>query len=277
MRSLTVLGASGFIGRTLARAAADRGLAVRAISRAPLHASPAVETVTVTDYRVTPPPREPDEVLVHLAQPSLVDARQDLSAALELVDHVNNLGYSHVCFGSSAVVYGDAQPHAHRVDETPVPVSPYGAHKLQCEQRVLHRNGSAARFSNIYGPGQSAASVLDRILSQLRVAGPLRLWSVDPVRDFCWVEDACAAVLDWCQRGARGVFNVGSGAAVTIGALARRCLEIAGQADREVQVERPSERPSILRIDIDATTQRCGWQPRTSLETGLTQLIGAIS
>jgi nucleoside-diphosphate-sugar epimerase len=277
LRSLTVLGASGFIGRRLARAATDRGLAVRAISRTPLEAYGAAEAVQISDYRLAPVARERGEVLVHLAQSSRIDAPQDVSAALDLMDHLNGLGYAQVCFGSSAVVYGDVQPHAHRVEETPVPVSPYGEHKLRCEQRVLQRDGSAARFVNIYGPGQSASTVLERILTQLPAAGPLRLWSVDPVRDFCWVEDACAAVLDWCQRGARGVFNVGSGAAVTIGALARRCLEIAGQADREVQVEHPNERPSILRVDIAATTQRCGWQPRTSLDSGLTQMIGAFS
>jgi UDP-glucose 4-epimerase len=277
LKPITILGASGFIGRALARVALGRGYAVRAVSRVATAPLPGVIGVAVSDYRETPLPRTADEVVVHLAQASLISAIQDADAVLSLVRHVCGLGYAQVCLGSSAAVYGDADEYAHRADEAPHPVSAYGELKLESERMVVGQGGSAARFANIYGPGQSSEGVLARILSQLPNEGELRLHSLEPVRDFCWVDDAADAVLDWCAHDARGPFNVGSGESHHIGAVARRCLAIAGQENRQVVAERRDSRVSIVRVDITATTERCGWRPNTSFNTGLSQMIGRLS
>ena len=275
MNKLTILGASGFVGRALTMAAQGRGIAVRAVSREAVARWPeGVTAIGVQTYLQSPPARGSDEVLVHLAQSNLTSQSQDSTNAIGLVKHVLTLGYAHVCFASSAAVYGDADDRVHRADEPRQGHTPYAQLKLECERLVVDAQGSAARFTNLYGPGHSDASVLARILSQIPGQGPLRLRSLHPVRDFCWIGDAVDAVLDWCTRGLRGAFNVGSGHSLSIGALAQRALSIARESDRDIVSESSDATHSVLRVDIEATTRACGWSPCTTLDEGLKKMMG---
>lgn len=274
MIQLTVLGASGFLGRALLDAARARGIGARAVTRDARAAfAPDVPAVRVDDYLSAPAPRGPGEALVHLAQSNLVGAAQDGLVATTLVERLAGLGYDYFCYASSAAVYGDRDAHPHRADETIGNPGPYAQLKLNCESRVLAVGGGAARFTNLYGPGQSQASVLARVLSQIPGRGALRLRSLSPVRDFCWVVDGANALLDACIARLRGAFNVGAGQSISIGELARRALDVAGEAGRPVEAEEAGNF-SELRVDIAATTAACGWRPTVDLETGLRNMMG---
>lgn len=274
MIALTVLGASGFLGQAVLRAASTRRIPTRAVSRASLGGElPGVAQLRVTSYFDMPRARGNDEVLLHLAQSNVIRGEQD-ATAVDLVEHLLTMGYRHVCFGSSAAVYGDRDDHAHRSDEVVTPATPYAELKRRCEKLIVEQGGSAARLTNLYGPGQSEASVLHRVLSQIPGTGPMTLRTLAPVRDFCWVDDAAEAVLSWCATGASGVFNVGMGSSVSIGELARLALEVAHEEHRELRAEEATPVSSVLRVDVSATTSVCGWRPRTDLRSGLTQLIG---
>ena len=187
--------------------------------------------------------------------------------------------------GGDAVVVAEGVPGAAPAAGASVPVSDETASEDTAPVQVPYTSAmygatlppwSAAHpFTNLYGPGQSDASVLARILAQLSGSGPLRLRSLDPIRDFCWVEDAANAILDWCARGLRGAFNVGSGESLSIGALARRALIAADQAGRAILAEVDHQTRSVVRVDIGDTTRACGWVPRTTLEEGLQKMIGS--
>ncbi len=274
MSRLTVLGASGFVGQAILHAAAVRHVSTRAVARTEISSVAAgVTSVRVASYFETPAAESDGEVLVHLAQSGLIDGQHDVAAAISLVEHILKIGYQYVCFASSAAVYGDADSQPHRPDEALEPPGRYAALKLQCERLVLEAGGSAARFTNLYGPGQSEASVLARVLSQIPGTGPVRLKTLLPVRDFCWVQDAADAVVALCAAGVRGVFNVGSGTSISVGELARVALAVANEEDRALVAEEAGPISSVLRVDISETTIACGWRPCIELKTGLAQLI----
>ena len=275
MKRLTVLGASGFLGRALLGAARSRHFEVRAVTRG--HRAdfgPDVEVSVVADYLSIPAPRDSQESLVHLAESNLVGGSHDAAAALRVVDAAADRGYAYLCYASSAAVYGDRSDVPHRASGTAVPAGDYGRSKLQCEARVRAAGGGAARLTNLIGPGQSRASVLTRILEQIPGRGPLRLRSLAPVRDFCWVTDAADAIVAACEAGLQGAFNVGAGESVSIGELARRALDVAGEGARAVEAEETAEAAaSMLRVDISETAAACGWSPATSLSRALEILV----
>lgn len=269
----TILGGSGFLGRSLGIVAAARNLRVRSIARTSGIAAAGISYVQVKSYAQTPAPRGEDDVLIHLAQANSIDASQDARNAVSVVDLLLKLGYRKTCYASSAIVYGDRHTHPHRTEEVAAQLGDYAALKLACEDRFVAAGGMAVRFTNLYGKGLPRASVLWRILSQIPGSAPLSVKTLTPVRDFCWAEDAAAAVIDLCEAGARGIFNVGSGEATSIGELAHLALEVAGEQQREVKAEESASAASTLLVDISQTTAACGWRPETQLRAGLRRLV----
>lgn len=273
---LTILGASGFVGRSLSKVALARGLSVRAIGRGPCaDAMAGAMWVQVENYADTPKPRGPDDVLIHLAQPSALNEQQDMQEGVRLVDRLLALGYSKTCYASSAVVYGDRHRYPHGVGDTVGEAAHYAALKLVCEKHFVAEGGLVVRLTNLYGSGQPQSSVLWRILSQIPGSAPLRVRTVTPVRDFCWVDDAADAIIELCEANVCGIFNVGSGRGISIGELARLCLEAAGESERQIMAEVADHgAQSVLLVDISQTVAACGWRPRTNLRAGLKQLVG---
>ncbi len=232
-----------------------------------------VTPVYVDTYLDTPPPLTDNDVLIHFAQPNVVADPVDRYEAIKIVKHLTRLGYRRINYASSAAVYSDRSSKPHRPDEQLSADTLYAALKLESERLVESSRGIVMRLANMYGLGHSNRSVLSRILSQIPGSGPLIVQSVSPVRDFCWVGDAAAAALDLCASDVSGIFNIGSGRAISIGELARAALEMAGESDRSVVSEEPAGVPSVLTVDISETTKACGWVPRTTLVEGLKRMM----
>lgn len=268
-----VTGASGFVGRFVVHA---------------LAAKPDVQIVPVSrreisrGYRVANYSESPHgDVLLHLAedndrgrvaQAGVAYEEETRSTLLALMKK----NYDRVVYVSSAALYGDRDIHPHGVDD-PVHVNDiYTRVKRQSELIVLESSiGVVVRLSNVYGPGMANRNVISTIIRQIPGSGPLHVQDKDPVRDFLWVEDAAEGVtalacLADSQCG--GVFNLGTGIGTSIGTLARMAVDIAEQPDREIIGGR-SARPSHLIVDYSRTASLCGWEPRTSLDNGLSRLL----
>ena len=72
-----------------------------------------------------------------------------------------------------------------------------------------------------------------------------------------------------------GVFNVGSGAGVSILDLATHVLDIANQNGREVVAIDSSAASNRRVLDIRKFTEKTGWAPEVSLQDGLRKLLEA--
>lgn len=270
---VTITGAGGFFGCALVAAAVRRGMDVRAVTRSALpYRDRLVTELRVTDYGIVEP-RSDCEVIIHLAQSNRLAVQAESDASVAVVSRLTRAGFRVLCFASSAMVYGDRQVVPHRTDEVIAAITGYAAFKHACEKPVLAAGGIVMRLTNLYGPHQSAISVLSRILSQIPGHGPLVVRSTTPVRDFCWVGDAAEAALDLCTAQASGVFNVGKGESLSIGTLAGTALAIAGKSSRPVEAEEPDTPPSALWVDISETSRACGWVPRMALTDGIRRLI----
>ena len=59
----------------------------------------------------------------------------------------------------------------------------------------------------------------------------------------------------------------------SIGSLAELALEIAAQSERTVHAKYAADHQSSLILDFSDTTSTYGWQPKTTLRQGLTNML----
>lgn len=266
---VVVTGASGWLGRAVARHLRTRGVDVVGVSR-----RAGATDLQVADYACAPA----GDVLVHLAQTAnRAEANADgdtlAAAARATLAALLANGYARTVFASSGVLYGDRDAAPRRVDDEVHVVDTYTRMKRDSELAVLDRQGGCvARLTNLYGPGGSRATVTGTVLAQIPGSGALRVHDDTPVRDFLWLDDAAAALAAMALGDARGVFNVGTGIGTSIGELARLALDIAGEAQRPV-VAAVHGTASRLVLDAADTCRAFDWQPLTPLGTGLHRLL----
>jgi UDP-glucose 4-epimerase len=275
---LFITGALGFLGRHVIAELSRIGVLATAVTRRAAPAQGAATTIRIDSYRELVPPTA-QSVLIHLAETADVAIADAMGE-----DHVGQTraglaallrnGWAHVVYASSAVVYGDDAEHPRRTDEpTPVPVSPYARAKLECEELTLAAGGSAARLSNIYGPGMARNCAVGQIVAQIPGEGPLWVRDRAPVRDFLWVTDAAAGLVALAQKRAAGIYNLGTGRGTSIGELAHTALAAGGQAERRLLASAPVARRSCRVLDVSETLAKVSWRAETSLPQGLSHIV----
>jgi UDP-glucose 4-epimerase len=269
--TVVVTGASGFLGRAVVRALAQRsGVRVQPVSRQPI-----ADGLRVHSYAETPH----GDVLIHLAEEAdrqkvaaLGAAYQ--SAAVHTVAELLGRSYARVVYASSALLYGDASSRPHMPDDPVAVTDAYTRLKHTAEQAVLESSsGVVARLSNIYGPGMSSRNVISTILGQIPGSGPLTVMDTTSVRDFLWVDDAADAFVELATATtAHGIFNVATSVGTSIGDVARLALEIAGETGREIVATRTGGASTIIADDV-RMTREFGWKARVGLRDGLAYLL----
>src|SRR5262249_39189403 len=129
---------------------------------------------------------------------------------------------------------------------------------------------------NTYGPRQSARAVIPTVLAQvLSGAATIELGNLEPRRDLTYVEDTVEAFVlaaeAPCIEGQ--VIHFRQGLAVSIGELARMCLEVTGSTAGVVSTperQRPDKSEvELLLCDASRARQLLGWVPRVSLREGV--------
>jgi NAD dependent epimerase/dehydratase len=307
-KRVLVTGAGGFIGSSVVEALVTRGARVTAFIRykgsgdegALAFLPPTIrDTVTVVAGDVADPATAAalvmgHGVVFHLA--ALVGIPYSYIHPLEVVQ-TNTVGTAYlleacrqqgierlVCFSTSEV-YGTAR-YAPIDEEHPLQAqSPYAASKIGSDQLALSYFRSfglpvaIARPFNTYGPRQSSRAVIPTIITQALRGGPVRLGSVTPTRDLCYVGDTAEGVIRIAESEITlgEVINLGTGSEISIGALASRIFALLGREPNIITDEqrvRP-EKSEVMRLIADRSKAKrlVGWEPRVSLDEGLERTI----
>ena len=263
-----VTGGAGFIGSHLVRELVGRGWDVTVLddfsngkmgNLEELLGSGLLRVVKgdVRDRRVVGEVLGGVDAVVHLA--GLVDAADSVRRPLLFLD-VNVTGTVNVLescvekhvgkfvFASSAAVYGDGNPLPLQEDYELRPVSPYAASKVSGEyyckmfSECYGLGCAALRFFNVYGPGQGAnqyAGVITRFVQSGLRGEPLKVnGDGKQTRDFVNVEDVVELVVRVLgYEPMKGeVFNVCTGASISINSLAQTICKILGKDLRVLHV-----------------------------------------
>ena len=288
-----VTGATGFLGSHLVECLGHRGAAISILARRrPDRLAKEIPGLNVVRGDLSHAFSISDASTVfHLAaQPHVVHALDDPAQTFE----TNTAGTITVLeavrrspavesfvFVSTAHVYGT--PRYVPIDEEhPVHAQePYAASKLAAEAFISAYSTAygmptvIARLFNTYGPRQHPDFVVPSIIRQALTHDSLTLGNLTPTRDFTYVDDVVEALLRLADAG-EGIYNVASGAEVSIEALVTHVAQIL---DKPITVasQRAQRRSAAIEIDrmwADISRIKAlGWQPHVGLRDGLTRTI----
>jgi len=281
---VVVTGGAGFVGSHVAVWLAERGFKVVAVDS--LERASAVRRLeeagvplVVGDVRFVDLP--PADAVVHAAAYISVEESwerpydymwNNAAATAKVAKQCAERG-ARLVYISSAAVYGEPVRLPISEDHPTRPLSPYGLSKLAGERVVemLTPGAAVLRLFNVYGPGQTGpyAGVITKFLERARRGLPPVIYGDGgQTRDFVHVSDVARFVEVVLDRGASGVFNVGSGRAVSIRELAGFVMSLAGLDGGPVYAP---PRPGDIKHSVaDITKARgLGWEPRVGIEEGL--------
>lgn len=297
MRAL-VTGASGFLGRHLVAALADRYDEVDRVDLRPPDDDAPGETWVADLLDVLPRLGRYDAVF-HLAAtvggragieagPLLI--ARNLTLDVAFLDYVARTRPAHAAYLSSSAVYPDCpggtfaedsvQPEAVAFGR---PDGTYGWVKLTGEHLaavVRARTGVPVvcyRPFTVYGPHQGPEYPVTAIAARaLAREDPITLWgSGRQERDFVYVEDCVAAIVaTHCLPGPPPALNVCTGTATAFTTLARTAAALVGYEPRVVAD--PTRPAGVARRVGDPALLGTWFTPKTALDDGLARVLDRL-
>ena len=186
---------------------------------------------------------------------------------------------------STSEVYGTAVRSPIDEDHPLQAHSPYGASKIAADKlaesfrRSFNLPVRIVRPFNTFGPRQSARAIIPTIISQALGGETVRLGHLSPTRDFTYVTDTVDGFVKMAETDTDpgDVVHFGTGREISVGDLAKLILHLTG-SHSAIVTDPERERPDaseVERLCADATRARVrlGWQPKMTLEQGLTHTI----
>ncbi|HBW21936.1 MAG: NAD-dependent dehydratase [Elusimicrobia bacterium GWA2_56_46] len=210
----------------------------------------------------------------------------NIKGTLNVLQAARDLGTSRVVVTSTSEVYGTAR-YAPIDERHPLQgQSPYSASKIGADKiaESFHLSFKlpviTARPFNTYGPRQSARAIIPTIITQLlKGVNKIKLGALHPTRDLNYVSDTCAGfiALAKCDAAVGKTVNIGSGREITIKSLAEQIITATGKkavivSDASRKRPKDSEVERLL-CDNTQIKELTGWQPKVSLEKGLSRTI----
>lgn len=289
-----ITGGDGLLGRAVASHLLDHGQTVHLTSRTPREEprpGVGVSAADVTDPQTLAGLPAGIDAVVHTA--AMVSTRPNTGADVELFWRVNTGGTRHVLewseragvrtfvYCSTVSVYAPGAPQPLREDAPTLPGGDdwaYALSKLAGEVLALKstlRRVFVLRFSTLFGPGMLPGRAIPVFLDRIRRGASIDMHSAGWTGDYLYVKDAAAAV--WCALSGShsgGVFNIGSGIAVTLPEVVETVREVAAPAAR-ITTTSTDDKPTVgSRVDISHAREALGYAPRFSLRSGLADWLG---
>jgi dTDP-glucose 4,6-dehydratase len=192
---------------------------------------------------------------------------------------------------STSEVYGDPLVHPQAEDYwgNVNPVGPRGVYDeskrfAEALTMAYHRYHGVetriARIFNTYGPRMRLddGRVVPNFIRQALLNEPLTVYDDGTrTRSFCYVSDLVEGMVRLLMSGEVDPVNLGNPQEMTILEFAHRVLAVTGSSSEIVFVhprdERTKDDPMVRQPDISRATRVLGWEPRVSLEEGLTKTV----
>ena len=279
--NVIVTGATGFVGKDVARRLESEGYSVTRFSKS------LGNDITKPDA-FNGFPVEGVDAVFHIAGATSVPQSWNEPS---LFYEINTMGTQRVLdycrlvkakmIYTSAYVYGT--PKYLPIDEKhPVcPNNPYAHSKWLGEELCRFYSDNLGvpctifRPFNIYGPGMAEHWLFPSLIRQLK-SGKIIVKDAEPRRDYIHIDDyAEACVLSLKTNTRVSLFNAGSGRSYSVKDVIEIIIAASG---REVVWENQNERRQNEVMDTVSDTsalkKTLGWEPKIGLGNGLSELVG---
>jgi dTDP-glucose 4,6-dehydratase len=299
-----VAGGAGFIGSHVCEELLARGHEVVCLDNFVTGSPRNVEhllanpSFSVTDADVSSAPQIQTDLVLHLASPASpvhykafpIDTMLANSTGTLRLLEIAHAASARFVMASTSEVYGDPLEHPQKEtywgNVNPIgPRACYDESKRFAEaltfeyRRTRGVNASIVRIFNTYGPRMNIddGRVVPAFISAALEERPMPLQGQGTqTRSFCYVDDLVTALLLVAfDRGADGeVFNIGNPHELTMLQLATVIAKLTGRGSDDIEyVARGADDPERRRPDIGKVRERFGWEPRISVEEGLSRTI----
>jgi UDP-glucose 4-epimerase len=286
-----VTGAAGFLGSHVAKRLRDEGWAVRSFDTQPV-TIPGVESLTgdLLDQDAVERATTGIDVVCHIAAIGdvyLAADRPELAAAVNVTgtSHIARAAArngSRVVYASTWEVYGEPEYEPLDEDHPCRPDHPYNITKLAGEQMLMAAcrlnglSGLALRLGTAFGSGLRPNSVFRIFIDRARQGEPITI-AGDGLqgRQFTHASDIAEAFRLAALSGASGIaLNTVAPETTTIKELAERVVH-RYPTDLTFGPARPGDVPPA-RVSAERIRQVLGWEPMTSFEAGLNELMDHV-
>ncbi|TWU59138.1 UDP-glucose 4-epimerase [Rubripirellula tenax] len=214
--------------------------------------------------------------------------RNNVIAALELLDAMREADVKKIVFSSTTATYGE--PEIVPIPETTPqhPINPYGFTKLVIEQALAdyaaaygfayaalrYFNAAGARPDGTIGEDHTPESHLIPIVLQVALGQreAITIYGDDYptpdgtcIRDYIHIDDLGAAHLAAMERLEAGkglCVNLGTGKGTSVREIIDACREVTGHAIPEIMGTRRAGDPPELVADARLAKKLLGWEPK---------------
>jgi len=298
--NVLLTGAAGFIGTRLARRLVSSGVQTFNAGRRRCDVL-GVENILVSDLGNL---REAVgtmrfDGLVHLAAAGVHPGDRDretiyrvnAAAAPAVVSLGASVGAKAVVIAGSSAEYRASSDRTPISEDAPLETQKvYGASKAAggilalAEGAALSVPVAVVRLFNVFGPGEAPHRLLPSLFRALAEQRRVKLSPGTQVRDFVYVDDACAGlwtVLEALAQGrlTSGAYNLATGRGTTVKDFANSVAR-AMNADPEMLEFgaiplRPDDLPYVVG-DASKLRDASGWSPDTSPESGIAKALAEL-
>jgi UDP-glucuronate decarboxylase len=302
MNRILVTGGAGFLGSHLCEYLIGKGSDVVCIDNffsghkdniRPLIAHPYFELIR---HDVIHPLFVEVDRIYHLACPASpihYQVNPIKTVKTNVMGTINMLGLAkrtkcRILLASTSEVYGDAevhpQPESYWGNVNPIGVrSCYDEGKRVAETLMMdyHRQNKVdikiVRIFNTYGPRMAVndGRVVSNFIVQALRGDPLTIYGDgSQTRSFCYVADFIEGLYRMMEsEDFIGPVNIGNPGEFTIAELAELVLKLTKSKSKIVHRALPSDDPVRRQPDISLARTKLGWEPKVSLEEGLSRTI----
>lgn len=283
-------GASGFIGREIARELRARGHVAAGLVRRSAQCVDshdfAADFLLPDTYREALAAFQP-EALIHAGWFGVAPRERDLRTQLDNVPAVGELVAQAASAGARIVLGLGTQAEYGLttgivMEDAPTrPVTLYGTAKLAAGAALLRlaqqndMRGVWGRIFGVYGPRETAPSMLPWLARELAAGCQPQLTACTQNWDFLHVGDVARAVADLLEcEAASGIFNIASGAAPPLRDTVLALRDVMNAPVEPVFGAVPFGPEQIMYLGGDPTRlmQTTGWRPSVALSVGLQEL-----
>ncbi len=301
--NVMVVGGAGYIGSHAVRLLLDAGHTVCVYDNLSLGHREAVPDGLLVEGELSDREKivstlrsERIDAVMHFAAFALVNEsvndpalyyRNNVVAALELLDAMREADVTKIVFSSTTATYGE--PDVIPIPETTPqrPINPYGFTKLVIEQALAdyaaaygfsyaalrYFNAAGARPDGSIGEDHNPETHLIPIVLQVALGQRERITIFGDdydtpdgtcIRDYIHIDDlgdAHLRALDRLEPGKGLCVNLGTGRGTSVREIVEACREVTGHPIPEVTGERRAGDPPRLIADATLAKEVLGWTP----------------
>jgi dTDP-glucose 4,6-dehydratase len=132
------------------------------------------------------------------------------------------------------------------------------------------------RIFNTYGPRMRLhdGRAVPAFMSQALTGEDVTIFgNGQQTRSFCYVSDLVDGIIRLMDSDLNEPVNIGNPHEMTIEEIARTIIRLTGSKSRLVYKPLPEDDPKVRQPDITRARTLLGWEPKVSLEEGLTRTL----